>query len=291
MAKVDVAAELQKLIDQYNSNPAYTAKSADQLKAQATDEYASYYDQLRLSAQQQTESTDLALQQQRAGLQSSYDRQRENSAKQYAGAYSQSDRQMLSRGMQRSSYGAQTLANINKEGAEAQNYIGEQQGAAEGNIDAQRTNLASQLAAQISQYSAGQTKDIMARMRELENTEYERGQDASNLKSDMATQIYNLLYQQSRDQVEAERYAAANTKSTKSTKSTNPTPPPTTQPQDTSYQDWLDSMAYKAPTTTPSFGANLFNPIVTGIIKPPVIPAQKKTTTPAKPLNKGANRI
>lgn len=53
----------------------------------------------------------------------SYGRQREESAKSFAQAYSQADRQMLGRGMQRSSYGAQTLANINKQGIDAQNDI------------------------------------------------------------------------------------------------------------------------------------------------------------------------
>lgn len=53
----------------------------------------------------------------------SYGRQREQSDKAYDQAYSQADRQALSRGMQRSSYNAQTLANINQQKIDAQNNI------------------------------------------------------------------------------------------------------------------------------------------------------------------------
>ena len=53
----------------------------------------------------------------------SYGKQRDNSDEQFRKAYSQADRQMLSRGMQRSSYGAQTLADIDKQRVKAQNDI------------------------------------------------------------------------------------------------------------------------------------------------------------------------
>ena len=45
----------------------------------------------------------------------SYGLKREDSERQYDKAYSQADRQALSRGMQRSSYNAQNLANINQQ--------------------------------------------------------------------------------------------------------------------------------------------------------------------------------
>lgn len=53
----------------------------------------------------------------------SYGKKREASDKSFAQAYSQADNQMLSRGMQRSSYAAQTLANINKQQIDAQQDI------------------------------------------------------------------------------------------------------------------------------------------------------------------------
>lgn len=53
----------------------------------------------------------------------SYGKKAERSDEQYRQAYSQADRQMLSRGMQRSSYGAQTLANLDQKRVEARSDI------------------------------------------------------------------------------------------------------------------------------------------------------------------------
>ena len=166
---MSAADALQKLLEQYNQTSSYVPKTADQIRQQAQGEYQSYYDQLRLAAQQAQARNDLALQQQREGLQRTYDKQREASQKQYENAYSQADRQQLSRGMQRSSYTAQVLANLTQEGAEAQQELWDAQGAAEGNIDAQRTQLAAQLADQLSQYSASEAADVLARIKQLED--------------------------------------------------------------------------------------------------------------------------
>jgi len=53
----------------------------------------------------------------------SYGKKRQDSDDSFARSYSQADRQMLGRGMQRSSYGAQTLANINKQANDARQDI------------------------------------------------------------------------------------------------------------------------------------------------------------------------
>lgn len=53
----------------------------------------------------------------------SYGKKRQDSDESFARSYSQADRQMLGRGMQRSSYGAQTLANINKQANDARQDI------------------------------------------------------------------------------------------------------------------------------------------------------------------------
>lgn len=200
---------LNQLMDAFKA-PSYTPKTPEQIRQQAEGEYKSYYDQLALAAQQQKDQSDLALQQQREGLQDTYDRQREDSAKQYRQAYSQVDRTMLGRGMQRSSYTAQTLANLLQEGAEAQQDIGDAQAAAEGNIDAQRAQLAQQLAAQLGQYDAAKQADILARIRELEDQEYERGQNDRSQQNSLALQLYQAMYQEDRDRISDERYNQQN---------------------------------------------------------------------------------
>lgn len=207
MAGTKSAADaLQKLLEQYNQTSSYVPKTADQIRQQAQGEYQSYYDQLRLAAQQAQARNDLALQQQREGLQRTYDKQREASQKEYENAYSRADRQQLSRGMQRSSYTAQVLANLTKEGAEAQQELWDAQGAAEGNIDAQRTQLAAQLADQLSQYSASEAADVLARIKQLEDQEYDRVRENDQYKNSLSAQIYQFLYQGEQDKIAQEQW-------------------------------------------------------------------------------------
>ena len=189
--------ELQNKLQAYQ----YTPKTDEEIRAQAAGEYKSYYDQLRLAAQQQNAASDLVLKQRKESLQATYDDQRKQSAKEYADAYSSADRLALSRGMQRSSYNNQTLANISIQGAEAQQAIDKQQAAAEADIDAQRTQLAQQLAQQLLQYNASEAADVLARIRELDDQEYERGLTATEYKNSLASQIYQYMYQAQRDQI------------------------------------------------------------------------------------------
>lgn len=203
---MSAADALQKLLEQYNQTSFYVPKTADQIRQQAQGEYQSYYDQLRLAAQQAQARNDLALQQQREGLQRTYDKQREASQREYENAYSRADRQQLSRGMQRSSYTAQVLANLTQEGAEAQQELWDAQGAAEGNIDAQRTQLAAQLADQLSQYSASEAADVLARIKELEDQEYDRGRENDQYKNSLSAQIYQFLYQGEQDKIAQDQW-------------------------------------------------------------------------------------
>lgn len=203
-----VADYLKQMMAQYSDFPTWQERTPEERRAQAQDEYKSYYDQLRLSSRQNQEFMDLMLQQQKAGLGRTYDKQREASAKQYADAYSRSDRQMLGRGMQRSSYTAQTLANIDLAGAEAQQDIWDQQAEAEGNIDQQRTTLAYQLAQQLSQYDASEARDVLSRIRALEEQDYERGFTSAQYKNQLSSQIYQFLYQAQRDKVADSQWQA-----------------------------------------------------------------------------------
>lgn len=195
-----IAQQLAAMQASANSS-GYRPRTEEEMRQQANAEKQSYYDQLRLSSQQQYDTTDLALRQQREGLQATYDKQREASAKQYAQNYSQADRHALSRGMQRSSYNGQTLANINQQASEAQQNIWDAQAAAEGNIDQQRAQLASQLAAQMHQYNASQANDAQNRYNELEQQNYDRMQADQNRKDNLNWQLYQAMYQGGRDEI------------------------------------------------------------------------------------------
>lgn len=186
----------------------YTPLTTEQMKQQAENEYKSYYDQLRLASKQSTERQNLALENQKAGLQQTYDRQRKDSAEQYRQAYSQADRQSLSRGMQRSSYNNQTLENIDQKAAEAQQDIQNAQATEENKIASQQTQLAAQLADQLLQYDASQAADILKRIDELEAREYDRQTTAENNRNTLGLQIESILQERANQQVQYEQWLA-----------------------------------------------------------------------------------
>lgn len=200
-------AALEQLLSHLN-NGGYTAKTQEELQQTAANRYQSLYDQKRLSAQQEYETNAQALDQQLAGLQATYDKQREASAENYANASSQLDRQMLGRGMQRSSYGGATQANLMRKGAEAQQEINDAQAAQEQNINAQKTLAAQQLGRQISEYNAAQSAEELAYLEELENREYERGVQNRAQQNELAMAIYNAQFQQQQAAQEQQNWEA-----------------------------------------------------------------------------------
>lgn len=267
------ADALAELIKQFqDSANSYTPKSEQELLDRANNEYKSYYDQLRQAAQQQQERNDLSLAQQKDALQAAYDKQREQTQKEYDKAYSQSDRQMLSRGMQRSSYGAQTLANISAAGAKAQGDISDAQTKAANDLDAQRALLQQQLAGTLAGYDTSQAADILKRFQELQDTEYNRQQTADSTRNDILAKIYEYTRQQEQDALSKEQWdkqfeeskrqfdaqhspssgggASSGTTTTTTTGTTsNPTG---TTGGGMLYDDWLNALG-GGTTTTPAW--------------------------------------
>lgn len=186
----------------------YTPKTEQELQGIADRRYQSYYDQQRLGATQAAESTGLALDQQLKQLGQQYGKQREQSAQNYQQAYSQSNRGMLQRGMQRSSYGAQTQANIALAGNKAQQEISSNEQMANQNIGEQQTLLAQQLAQQLRQYSASQAADTLAYIDELEAREYDRGTTSQDRSNSLAMQIYQFANQEKQQNQEQQNWLA-----------------------------------------------------------------------------------
>lgn len=172
----------------------YTPLTQEQMQTQSSNRYSGVYDQKRLSANQAYQTSDQALAQQLADLQTGYAKQREESKEGYAQTYAQADRQALSRGMQRSSYNNATLANINVKGQKALQDINDAQAAQEQNINQQRTLAAQQLAAQLASYDAQQKADELAYMDELEAREYDRQFNTQNAQNSLALDIYNAQF-------------------------------------------------------------------------------------------------
>lgn len=187
--------ELTALLQSYAGNT-YTPMTAEQMQEAAYNHVSSAYNQKRQSAKSAYEASDQALAQQLAGLGATYDKQREQSAKNTAQNYAAADRQAAGRGMQRSSFNNSTLANINLKGAEAQQAINDTQAAQEKNIGDQRTQLAKALAEQMATYDAAQQTDIQAYLDELEAREYERAQNALAMQIQLAQQNWQNAFQQ-----------------------------------------------------------------------------------------------
>lgn len=203
-----MASSLEELINkltQTNQN-AYTPLTKEEMQQQAENRYASVYGQKRLTAQQQYDTNDQALAQQLAGLQSTYDKQREQTAENYRKSQSDFDRRLTSRGMQRSSYGNASIANIGLAGNKAQKEIDDAQAQQAGNIGEQRKQLSQQLAAQLAQYDADKQNDILAYVDQLEAREYERGLNDRNTQNQLAMSIYEYQHQAEREALEDARY-------------------------------------------------------------------------------------
>ena len=179
-------SELEKALKQ----PTYTPLTEEQMQAQAQARFASQYDAQRMAARQAYDMTDLALQQQRAGLDTGYARQAEQAQKQTMQALSSADKYSLQRGMQRSSYNAANLTNIHDQGNQALNDIAAALTQAQGNIDAQRAQLAQQLAQALGQYDTSQQTDIQAYIDTLRQQEYERGQAANQYANQLLMALY-----------------------------------------------------------------------------------------------------
>lgn len=200
-------SDLAALEDYLGNLDYYTAKTPEEIRAEAEGEYTSYYNQLRRSAAQAQQRQDLSLAQQKGQLQAGYDRQREASDREYRNAYSQSDRQMLSRGMQRSSYTANTLANIDLARVGANQQLWESQRQAEENIEQQRQLLAAQLAETMQGYDNDQAADIMKRVREIQNEEFERNREFQQYQAGLNADLYDKKLNLNNLEYERQQYA------------------------------------------------------------------------------------
>lgn len=214
-----MATTLEALIAKLSQTTPYKALTQAQMKEQAARRYQSVYDQKRLSAQQEYETSDAALLRQLDTLQASYDRRRDESRAQNRYTYSEADRHALSRGMQRSSYNEGTLANIRLAGEAALQEIGRQQTEAEDSLAAERTQLSQQLSQLLKQYDTDQLNDELAYMDELAAREYDRVTASANTQNELAMKIYEYQHELEQEALEQARWEAEFRAKYKSSKS------------------------------------------------------------------------
>lgn len=196
---------LDELTESLKKNQ-YTQLTQDEINKQAQTRYDSVYNQKKLSEQQAYEKSDLALSQQASTLGTAYDKQRKQAQESYASAYSQADRQALSRGMQRSSYNNQTLSNINLKGAEALQGVSEDETNAKSNIAAQRAQLTQQLSQKLAAYDDDKLSDTLAYADELSAREYDRGASADSAYNQLMQSLYQFGVQDEQNKLSAEQW-------------------------------------------------------------------------------------
>lgn len=168
----------------------YTPKTDEQMREEANQQYASAYGQKKLAAQQTFDQTDLALSNQLASLDQSYAKQREAAAKATRASQSSLDRYSLQRGMQRSSFNAASQANILAEGEKTLADINQSETAARQNIESQRAQLASQLAAQLGQYDVDYANDVQAYFNQLRQQDEASRVEADKYRNQLLMALY-----------------------------------------------------------------------------------------------------
>lgn len=173
-------------------NNTYTPQTDEQRRQQAESLYKNQLDAARLAAQQSYDSSVTALTNQLNDLQTNYDRQAESQRTQTAQAMASADRQALSRGMQRSSYNNATLANLNTAGNKALAQIEQNRTNDLSDIDAQKTLLANQLQQNLSSAQSAYETNVLNRIAELQDQDYQRQQTWQNTQNELLMQLYKL---------------------------------------------------------------------------------------------------
>ena len=168
----------------------YTPKTDEQMREEANQQYASVYGQKKLAAQQTFDQTDLALSNQLTSLDQSYAKQREAAAKATRASQSSLDRYSLQRGMQRSSFNAASQSNILAEGEKTLADINQSETVARQNIESQRAQLASQLAAQLGQYDVDYANDVQAYFNQLRQQDEASRVEADKYRNQLLMALY-----------------------------------------------------------------------------------------------------
>lgn len=186
---------IEELQQKLNSST-YTPKTDEQIQTEAQNKYKGVYEQNKLNAQQNYDTTAQALKNQLATLGTAYERQAKQARENTALSVSAADRRSLGRGMQRSSYNAATLANLQALGNETLAGIEADRTAAEAAIAERQTLAAQQLQQQLAQLDSSYASDVQAAIDALRNQDYERQTEATQYANALLLQMYELQEQQ-----------------------------------------------------------------------------------------------
>ena len=189
-----MAMTLNELTQKLNQNP-YGPRTDDQLKSEAENRYASIYNQKKLTAQQNYDTSDLAYQKQLQSLTDTLALNSETLKKETANSIANANRYQVTRGMQRSSYGAANNARLESAGNANLAQLLRQYSTDAGSIESNRTLLAQQLADTLAQYDIDYLNDINAYIDEQKQLDYDRQVAAQQYANDLNIQLFQLNQQ------------------------------------------------------------------------------------------------
>jgi len=173
----------------------YMPLNENEILQRAQNQYKNLYESQVLGARQAYEAGELGYEKQLQQLGLNYDRQISQIKEQTKQTASEADRNSLMRGMQRSSYNLATLSNIHLSGDRAQTSAGEARAMAEGNIAAERTLMARQLAEQLAGASTAYQTNVLSYADQLRDKEAQKALEANKYYNQLAMSLYEYQSQ------------------------------------------------------------------------------------------------
>ena len=186
-----MAMTLNELTQKLNQET-YVPRTDDQLKSEAENKYASIYNQKKLTAQQSYDANDLAYQKQLQSLADTLALNSETLQKETANSIASANRYQVTRGMQRSSYGAANNARLEAAGNANLAQLLRQYSTDAGSIESNRTLLAQQLADTLAQYDIDYLNDINAYIDAQKQLDYDRQVAAQQYANNLNIQLFEL---------------------------------------------------------------------------------------------------
>lgn len=162
-----------------------TARTEDELRAEAERSIGSLYNQKTLATQQQYDRTQGSLKTQLNSLADTYTQHKETVIDQTKKSVSEADRRGLTRGMGRSSYLQATLGNVQASGDKLLNQVNTAQTNQTNAINSQLQLADQQLGEILSAYQVDKELDIMAQIDKLRSTDKQDSRAATEYNNNL----------------------------------------------------------------------------------------------------------
>lgn len=173
----------------------YTPRTEEQLRQEAETRFQTQYNQQKLTAQQNYAAKDLAYEQQVKQLQDSLAVGQRSIAQDTASSIASANRYMITRGMQRSSYGAANQANLALKGQQNLLELQRQYDSNAAGVASNRALLAQQLADTLAQYDIDYLNDVQSYIDEQKQLDYDRHVASQQYANELNIQLYQLNQQ------------------------------------------------------------------------------------------------